>query len=436
MSNEQTVGVALLGAGIVGGGVVKILRDQREMLHRRTGLTFEIRHVVVRNPAKYDQSLPLSTDAARAIDDPSVSIVVEVMGGTTVACEYIERALKAGKIVVTANKALLAVKGPDLFALARKHNTAVCFEASCCGGIPIINALQRGLVANRMNALMGIVNGTCNFILTRMSRNGWSYDQALKEAQKLGFAEADPTLDVSGRDAAQKLAILASIAFDARIEEKDIHVEGIDTLDASDIAFAKQLGYVIKLLAIAQRGEGEKLFLRVHPSLVHEHDVLADVNDSFNAVSVYGHAVGHTVFYGRGAGQMPTASAVVSDIVSASMGIEIDRFKHLRALPDSTLPANVHPIEELKSRYYLRVMVMDEPGVIAQVATALGRHGISLSSIHQQETESRGAGNVPLVITTHAAKEGNVRNAIREIDSLKVVRPASKCMRIVDAPAE
>lgn len=436
MSNEKTVGVALLGAGIVGGGVAKILRESREMILCRTGLVFDIRHVVVRDAKKYDASLPLTTDAAKAIDDPSVSIVVEVMGGTTVAADCIERALKAGKIVVTANKALLAIRGPELFALARKHNTAILFEASCCGGIPIINALQRGLVANRINAMMGIVNGTCNFILTRMSRNGWSYADALKEAQKLGFAEADPTLDVSGRDAAQKLAILASIAFDARIAEADVHVEGIDSLDASDITFAKQLGYVIKLLAIAERGEGDKLFLRVHPSLVHEDDVLADVNDSFNAVSVYGHAVGHAVFYGRGAGQMPTASAVVSDIVSAAMGIEVERFKHLKALPDATAAVKVQPLEQLKSRFYLRVMVLDEPGVIAQVATSLGKHGISLSSIHQRETDPAGTNTVPLVITTHAATEGSIRNALREIDALKVVRPASKCLRIVDAPAE
>ena len=245
--------------------------------------------------------------------------------------------------MVTANKALLATKGRELFALAKQHNACIAFEASAGGGIPIIDALMRGLVANRIDALLGIVNGTCNFILTKMTQNGWTYDQALKEAQKQGFAEANPAMDVEGRDAAQKLAILASLAFNVRIGESDIHVEGINTLQAADIDFARELGYVIKLLVIAERSAGDQLSLRVHPTLVHKDDVLADVSGSFNAISVYAHALGHALWYGRGAGRMPTASAVVADLVGIALGITPLAFKQLNILWDSTPPVKVLP---------------------------------------------------------------------------------------------
>src|SRR4051812_27341074 len=251
---EKTVGVALLGCGIVGGGVVAILREQQELIRQRTGIQLELRHVVVKSEAEYPPNaseLPMSLNANAVIDDPKSEVIIELIGGTGVAGTFIERALKLGKPVVTANKSLLALRGPELFALARANDTCIAFEASCGGGIPIIDALLRGLLANRVDALLGIVNGTCNFILTQMTKNGWSYQQALAEAQKLGFAEANPTLDVSGRDAAQKLAILASLAFNVRIAESDIHVEGIENLQAADIRFAAELDYVTKLLAIA-----------------------------------------------------------------------------------------------------------------------------------------------------------------------------------------
>src|SRR6476620_5903737 len=245
--SETTIGVCLLGCGVVGGGVVRILTEQRELLLRRTGLRFDIRHAVVRDVAKHvalEPGLPWTTDARAAIEDPRVDVVVELMGGTTPAGQLVEQALRLGKPVVTANKSLLAQHGPDLFALARRHDTCIAFEASAGGGIPIIEALSHGLVANRIDALVGIVNGTCNVILTRMTRNGWTYPQALAEAQKLGYAEADPTMDVSGRDAAQKLALLASLAFNARVYERDIAVEGITRIEPADIQFAKELGYV------------------------------------------------------------------------------------------------------------------------------------------------------------------------------------------------
>ena len=434
---ERTVGVALLGCGIVGGGVVAILREQQEMIHKRTGIRFELRHVVVKDESEYPPNaaeLPMSTNANAAIDDPKSEVVIELIGGTGVAGTFIERALKLAKPVVTANKSLLALRGPELFALARANNTCVAFEASCGGGIPIIDALTRGLLANRIDALLGIVNGTCNTILTRMSKNGWSYQQALAEAQKLGFAEANPTLDVSGRDAAQKLAILASLAFNVRIAEGDIHVEGIEKLQAADIRFASEMGYVIKLLAIAERNAGDKISLRVHPTLVHRDDLLADVSGSFNAISVFGHALGHGLWYGRGAGRTPTASAVVADLIGIGMGVTPMAFKQLKIFPDQTPAAAVLPFNELQSRYYIRLMAKDQPGVLAQVTAARGGNHISVSAMLQHENTD--GQSVPVVITTHLAKEGAMQAALKEIDGLGTVAPPAVCLRIVDQPKE
>jgi homoserine dehydrogenase len=435
--SENPIGITLLGGGIVGSGVIKLLTDQAEMLRRRAGLEFELRHVVVRDLKKHQAAspgLPFTTNAEAAIDDPRTQIVIELIGGTTTAGALMERALRLGKPVVTANKSLLAARGPEMFALARRHNACIAFEASCGGGIPIIDAICRGLVANRIDALVGIVNGTCNTILTRMTRNGWSYAQALAEAQRLGFAEADPTLDVSGRDAAQKLAVLASLAFNVHVAEKDICVEGIETLQPTDIQFAKELGYVIKLLAIADHNSEGQLILRVHPTLVHQDDVLAEVSGGFNAISIYGHALGHALFYGRGAGQMPTASAVVADLVSVAIGTTQLAFKQLKIFPDSASPAKVLPIDQLRSRYYLRVTAKDEPGVMAHVTHALGQQGISLSAILQREaSESK---LVPVVIMTHLAEEGAIRRALKEIDSSPTIAPPTVCLRVVDQPKE
>src|SRR5688500_17807881 len=258
MSESKSIGVTLLGCGTVGGGVVSILLKQRDLLRQRTGLELVLKHVVVKSKEEYPPNaaeLPMSLDANAAIDDPATQVVIELIGGMGVAFTFVERALKAGKAVVTANKALLATKGPELFKLAREKNTCIAFEASAGGGIPIIDALQRGLIANRVDVLLGIVNGTCNFILSQMTQKGWSYDQALKEAQAQGFAEANPTMDVTGKDSAQKLAILAGLGFNVRIDDKDIALEGIDKLDAADLKFAEELGYVVKLLAIAERAK-------------------------------------------------------------------------------------------------------------------------------------------------------------------------------------
>ncbi len=440
-SKSGSIGVALLGCGIVGGGVIKILAEQRDLLLLRTGLTFLVKHVVVRDIARHgaaEPGLPYTTDAAAAIDDPAVQIVIELIGGTTAAGALVERALRLGKPVVTANKSLLAERGPDLFALARKSGACIAFEASAGGGIPIIEALSRGLIANRIDALVGIVNGTCNVILTRMTRNGWGYPEALEEAQKLGYAEADPSLDVSGRDAAQKLALLAGLAFNARVRESDIAVEGIEHLQPADIAFAGNLGYVIKLLAIAERDSGGRLGLRVHPTLVHKTDVLAEVSGGFNAISVYGHAVGHALFYGRGAGRMPTASAVVADLVATATGIAPLTFKRLNIFPDSAAPARVLPADEVTSRYYLRLMVRDQPGVMGQVSNILGDHKISLSAILQPETADGATPGptVPVVITTHRAQGGPMRASLKAIDALAAVAKPTVCLRVIDHPKE
>lgn len=434
---DSPVGIALLGAGVVGRGVLDILSRQAELLRARTGLTFEVRHIVARDLKKHQDLASkhtLSSDVKRAIEDPKVHVVVEVMGGTTHASDAIIAALKAGKHVVTANKALLALKGAEIFKLAKQHKVSLGFEASCGGGIPIIDALTRGLLGNRIDALAGIINGTCNFILTQMSQKQWGYEQALKEAQKLGFAEADPTLDVSGRDAAQKLAILASLAFNVAVSESDIHITGIDSLQADDIRFADELGYSIKLLAIAERTDS-KLALRVHPTLIHHGELLADVSGSFNAISVYGHAIGHQFFYGRGAGQMPTASAVVADILGIAMGVIPHAFERLNLYPGNLPKANVLPFDDLVSRYYLRVSAADEPGVFAQITAALGKHGISLSGVYQREVDAATSA-VPVVVTTHKAREGAVQAALKEINALPTIRANTVCLRIVDAPAE
>ncbi|HEX4054603.1 MAG TPA: homoserine dehydrogenase [Tepidisphaeraceae bacterium] len=434
-NHRGSLGICLLGCGTIGTGVVRIIHEQRDLIAQRTGLNLELRHIVERDPAKTPTfaQIPIHPDAERAIDDPKTDIVIELIGGTDVAAKFVERALRLGKPVVTANKSLLAAQGAHLFALARKHNACIGFEASCGGGIPIIAALTRDLVANRIDALIGIVNGTCNFVLTQMTRNGWSYAQALTEAQKLGFAEANPVMDVSGRDSAQKLSILAGLAFNAQIAESNIYLEGIDKLQDADIKFAGELGYIVKLLAIARR-HGSKISLRVHPTLIKRDDLLADVNGSFNAISVYGHALGHALFYGRGAGQTPTASAVVADVVNVALGVTPLAFRQLNIFPDQVPPADVLAAEEFNCRYYLRLMARDEPGVLAQVTRILGENGISLSAILQHETSDGRV--VPVVITTHLAREGSVQAALKEIDKLQAIAPPTVCLRILDQPKE
>ena len=437
-ARSSAFGVAIVGCGTVGGATATLLTRDLQLLHQRTGLQLDLRHIVDVNFANAERlGLPgtlFRRDLQEALDDEKVSVVVELVGGTTFAKQVITKALQAGKHVITANKALLAQHGPELYALARAQKVCIAFEASCAGGIPIIRALYDGLIANRIDALYGIVNGTCNYILTEMSQRGRSYADVLAEAQKAGLAEADPTLDVAGIDSAHKLAILASLAFGQHMDFAAIPVSGIDSLQTCDVAYGQELGYVVKLLAIAQR-QADGLSLRVRPAFISKQHPLAWVSGPFNAISVYGHANGHTMYYGRGAGGMPTASAVVADIVSVALGTAPTVFQQLPIWPDRSQPAVQLPIDAVRSRYYMRVMAEDSPGVLSQIAAILGRHGISISSVLQHEAGGSQAA-VPVVITTARALEGAVRKALAEVDAMDVIKGKSVCIGIVDEHPE
>ncbi len=439
--DSSRLGVAIVGCGTVGGATATLLTRDAEVLAGRLGRRLALRHVVDVD-FHHAESLGLDpalfrTNLAEALDDAQTGVVVELIGGTTIAREVIERSLRAGKHVVTANKALLAHVGSELYALARECGVCLAFEASCAGGIPIIRALSGGLVANRIDALYGIVNGTCNYILTEMTERGQPYDQALAEAQRDGLAEADPTLDVAGTDSAHKLAIMAALAFGRRIDFEAISVEGIDSLDLFDVNHALELGYVVKLLAIAQR-RPDGLSLRVRPAFISTEHPLAWVSGPFNAISVYGHATGHTMYYGRGAGGMPTASAVVADLAAVATGSAQQTFSQLPIWPDLCEPAVQLPIEAVESRYYLRMMCRNRPGVLAKIAGILGRRDISISSVLQHEPDpgSDSDAGVPVIITTNRAREGNVRKALAEVNALEDAKAKSVCIGIVDEHEE
>ena len=440
MSDESNhTGVALVGCGTVGGAVAALLTRDRDLIRGRSGRDVSLRHVVDIDHSNarrvgLDESL-FRGELQPALDDPEVGVVIELVGGTTFARQVVESAIRAGRHVVTANKALLSAHGPDLFALARDNGVCIAFEASCVGGVPVIASLTGGLLANRIDALYGIVNGTCNSILTEMTQRGRTYGDALADAQAAGLAEADPTLDVGGHDSAHKLTILASLAFGGRVELDAIPVNGIDDLDLQDIAYGRQLGYVIKLLAIASRQE-DGLICRVRPAFISQAHPLARVAGPFNAVSVYGHATGHTMYYGRGAGGLPTASAVVADVLAVAIGAAPRSFAALGLWPDRTEPANQLPPEANRSRYYLRLTAEDRPGVLARLAAVFGRHGIGIRSVLQQEPTGSEQGVVPVVMTTHEALEGGVRAAIAEIDDLDCVKARTVCIDIVDEHPE
>ena len=440
MASGKKYSIAIVGCGTVGGATALLLTRDRDLVVERSGVQLHLKHIADLDfthaeSLGIDSSL-FTRNVEEVAKDPEVDIAVELIGGTTIAKTVTEGLLDAGKHVVTANKALLAHHGSELIARARKNGVSLSFEASCGGGIPLVRALYDGLIANRIDALYGIVNGTCNYILTSMITRGRSYDEALKRAQVRGLAEADPTLDVSGVDSAHKLAIMASLAFGQGIDFDSIPVEGIDTLKEVDVSYGRELGYIIKLLAIAQRAD-EGFFLRVRPSFIALDHPLAWISGPFNAVSVYGHAVGHTMYYGRGAGGSPTASAVVADIVATAVGSSTASFEKLGLWPDLSRPANILPEEQLSSRYYIRVTVVDRPGVFAQLAAILGKHQISISSVLQKEPPVEAEGSsVPVVITTHQAREGEIRNALDEIDALEVSTEKSVCINIIDEHEE
>jgi homoserine dehydrogenase len=428
----ERVVVGLLGVGTVGSGVVKLLDEHGDRIARRAGRRVELKWAVVKDLAMplivRPRTATLVEDPFRVVNDPEVDVVIEVMGGMNPTLRVVLEALAAGKHVVTANKAMLAEHGPEIFAQARKYGRAVAFEASVGGGIPIIQALGVGLAANQVQSLAAILNGTCNFILTAMTQEGLAYDATLRQAQKLGYAEADPTLDVDGTDTAHKLAILAQLAFGAGVKVREIPRVGIDRLDTADIRYAGELGYAVKLLALARLSDAG-LELRVAPTLVRHGMPLAEIRGPFNAVRVVGDAVGETLFYGRGAGMLPTASAVVGDLIDVVLGRAAITARALDLWPDDAPRPRLTPPSEVRHRNYLRFTIADRPGVIARIARVLGEQGISIASVIQHDPGDDAVADspVPLVIMTHVASEAAMSTALSEIDRLDVVKAPSIC---------
>lgn len=440
----EPFGIALIGCGTVGSGVAKLLLEHPERLAARAGRRLELRRVVVRDPNRArDVALPpglVTTNLRQVLEDPGIHAAVEVVGGIDWARRAVLDLLAAGKDVVTANKALLATCGAEVFDAGRRHGKAITFEASVAGGIPIIGALCHGLAANQILSLQGILNGTCNFILTGMIEQGRPYAEVLAEAQRRGYAEADPTLDVDGTDTAHKLAILVQIAFGVTVPLASIPRRGIATVDQSDIRFAGELGYVVKLLAEAWldplAGEDEaggRLALHVAPVLLRRTAPLALVRDAYNAIEVVGDAVGNTLYYGRGAGQLPTASAVVADVIDLAVGRAQATFKTLRLWSGHNRDIALRDPRTVPSRFYLRLMVQDRPGALAEVTRALANHAISISSVIQHEALDGPQGDVvPLVIMTHTAPTGSFLATVAELDKLSCVTAPSVYYHVGD----
>lgn len=427
--------VALVGLGTVGTGVARLLLDFGDRTARHAGRTLWLEQVVTKNVDKPRQvELPegiLSDDLSRITSDPEITCVAHLIGGLEPARTIMLKLLESGKDVVTANKALLAEHGPELFDRARELGRSIAFEASVAGGIPIIANISQCLSANQIQSVHAILNGTSNFILTQMEEQGTSYFEAVAEAQRRGYAEADPTMDVDGTDAVQKLAILAQLAFGARVHWSEIPCRGIDTLDLADLQYAQELGYRIKLLAVA-RLMNDGLELHVSPTLVKIGTPLAEVRGAYNAVTVVGDAVGEVFFHGLGAGQMPTASAVVADMIDTVVGRTAITFRNLELWSRREATVSPRDHDQAPGRFYLRFDVEDRPGVMAEITGVLGQHGISIASVIQNEPTQIDAGVVPLVIMTHTTTEGATRQAVEDIDKLACVRSGSFRMRVQD----
>lgn len=437
--SAKTVRIGMVGYGTVGTGTARVLFENADEITDRTGLRLELARVVdkdTHSPRKF--TLPgslLTDDLASLLNDNSIEIAIELVGGTTFARELVLKLLRAGKHVVTANKALMAEHGPELYHAARQAGRCIAFEASCCGGIPIISALRTGLAANRISGLYGIFNGTCNYILTNMTSRGAEFCEALKEAQKLGFAEADPSLDINGTDTAHKLAILSGLAFNSPVRMENIYIQGIENIDIFDIRSGLEMGYILKLLAIGEKTADGGVSLRVHPSFISDSSPLAQVKGPFNAVSLFGNAVGNAMFYGRGAGMMATASAVVADIIDIALGNSQRLFEVMPMASDATRSARFKNIDEIDSRFYIRIMAKDEPGVFAKYAQVLSAHRISISGAIQHEWDGPD-GTVPVVITTHPTAHRNMNAALLELEQSDVICGKPICIRIVNIPED
>jgi len=423
----KPVRIGLLGAGTVGGGTLRVLARNREEIARRANRPIEVAWVAVRDADKAREiagGIPLRTDTLAAVEDPTIDVVVEVIGGTTIAKDAVLSAIAHGKHVVTANKALLALHGNEIFAAARKHNVMVAFEGAVSGCIPTIKVLREGLAANRIEWIAGIVNGTSNFILSEMRAKGLPFADVLAEAQRLGYAEADPTFDIGGIDAAHKITLLSAIGFGIPVQFEKAYIEGIADLRDIDITYAEELGYRIKLLGIARRAKNG-IELRVHPTLIPADRIIASVDGAMNAILVKGDAAGVTMYYGAGAGAEPTASAVIADIIEVTrlMAAEPDeRVPYLAFQPDALSDVGIVPMAEVRTSYYLRVRVRDEVGVLADLARTLADSGISIDSMLQKGVDSE-TNEADIVVLTHTTSEGQFDDALARILKLPAILP-------------
>lgn len=427
MSKYKEIKAALLGAGTVGGGVYKLVERRTAEMPDKVGAELKITKVLVKNLQKKREGIPsevLTDDWEGIIHDPEISIVIELMGGVEPARTYILQALEAGKNVVTANKDLLAEHGQELMEAAERNHCDLCFEAAVGGGIPIIRPLKECLAGNEITEVMGIVNGTTNYILTKMTQEGWDFDDALKEAQRLGFAEADPTADVEGLDAGRKMAILASIAFHSRVTFKDVDVKGITKITAKDIQYAKEFGYTLKLLGVARNEEG-KMEVGVSPMMIPSTHPLANVNDSFNAVFVHGDAVDDAMFQGRGAGEFPTASAVVGDLISVARDMQYDCCGRIGCSCYKNL--SIKPAGEARHKYFLRLIVEDRTGILAGVAGVLGNNGVSINQVIQKPAVN---GVAELVVITDKVETRHLNDAMMIFGEMSMIREVASVIRV------
>jgi len=432
----KKVTVGVVGLGTVGGGVARLLKRTRRRFKELENIDLALGGAAdLRAESFRGLGIPESRRTEKwqeLVASDKIDIVCELIGGHTVAYKVIREALRAGKHVVTANKALLAERGEELFALARKKNALLRFEAAVAGGIPILKAVREGLCANEITSVVGILNGTSNYILYSMANSGLTFEEALRQAQKKGFAEADPILDIGGHDAAHKLTLLGSLAFRSWIPLRDVATEGISTVGIQDVAYASELGYVIKPLAIGRLAEG-RIEVRVHPTLIPKDDVLASVPREYNAVLVHGSAVGPTLYFGKGAGRFPTASSVVADVIDIARDIARGSVLRLDPMPfGSSLPRR--PMEEVETRYYLRLTALDVPGVIGSIGNILARQKISIASVVQKEPVAGevnpAQGVVPLVILLHRTKEKRIQAALKAIRKLRCIRGRPQLLRI------